>query len=134
MKPLATTQLMLTWYGLLQNKNSTTWQKFAYALFSLFNFIVIVIQCASSAIFVMHFLIIDLELALFGVSQICAFSPILYLSLVTLLLRRRTTAIIEEVTMIFNSSMYSFYVLINKSFPQRVIVLYTVLILHTNNF
>lgn len=118
MVPLRTSQLMLTWFSLLRDENSTSWQKLAYALFSLFNLLLTVIQIASSVVFAIEFLTIDLERALYAVAQVLIFSPVLYMSLATLLLRHKITALIEELTMIFNSSMYSFYVLILKLFHE----------------
>lgn len=108
MKPLATTQLMLTRFGLLQDKNLTSWQKFFYALFSFLCLAFIFIQITASAVFATEFLLINLERALYAVSQILIWSPIMYMSLVTVLLRRKITALIEDVIMMFKSSMYSF--------------------------
>ena len=108
---LRTTRLILTWFGMLQDENLASWRKFASALFSLICLILIVILLATSSIFAKEFLLIDLERSLMAISQILAYSPILYMLLVTLVLRRKITALIEEIMMIFNSSMYSFYVL-----------------------
>lgn len=107
MIPLKTAQLFLTWFGLLQNEKSTKMQKVAYTLFSLINLVLIFIQIAASAVFAIEFLFIDLERALYATSQVLIYSPILYMLLATLLLRSRITALIEEVTTIFNSSTYS---------------------------
>ena len=112
MIPLRTTRLMLTWLGMFQDENLASWQKFASALLSLICFILIAIQIASSVIFVTEFLFIDLERSLMAISQVLVFSPVLYMLLVTLVLRSKITALIEEITMIFNSGMDSFYVLI----------------------
>lgn len=110
MIPLKTAQLFLTWFGLLQDENSTFLEKFAYALFSLINLVLIFIQIAASAVSAIEFLMIDLERALYATSQVLIYSSIMYMLLATLLWRGRITALIEEVTTIFNSSMYSLHV------------------------
>ena len=105
MIPLRTTQLMLTVFGLLQDENTPNWKKFAYVVFSFICLVLVVIHVAASVVFAMEFLSIDLERALYAIYQILTWSPLIYMSLVTLLLRRKITAFIQEVTMIFNSSM-----------------------------
>lgn len=110
--PLRTTQLMLTWIGLLQDENSTSWQKFAHITFSFISLVLVVIHVAASVTFVVEFLSIDLERTLYAIGQIFGWSPFIYMSLVTLLLRPKITALIEELTVVSNSSMYSFYFLI----------------------
>lgn len=107
---LRTTRSMLTWFGMLQDKNLAPWKKFASAVFSLINLVLIVILLVTSAIFAKEFVSIDLGRSLMAISQILAYSPILYMLLVTLVLRSKITALIGEIMMIFNSSTYSFYV------------------------
>lgn len=118
MIPLQTTQWMLTLFGLLQNENLPTWQKFANALFSLINLVLTVIQITASVVFAVEFLMVDLERTLMAMAQILSWTPLMYMLLVTLLLRRKITELIEEVTTIFNSSMYFLYVLIQKLFTK----------------
>lgn len=119
MIPLRTTQWMLTRFGLLQDENLTPRQRLVISLLSLINLVLAVFQIAASVAFAVEFMFIDLERTLMSMAQILSWTPLMYMLLITLLLRGRITALIKEVTTIFNSSMYSFYVLIYlKVIPQ----------------
>lgn len=112
MIPLRTTQLMLTRFGVLQDENATSLQKFAYVLCTVICLVLLGIQLTASATCAAQLFSINLERTLYATAQVLIYSPIMYMLLATILLRIKITALIKEITMIFNSSTYSFYVLI----------------------
>ena len=105
MDPLPTTQRMLTWFYLLQDSNSTRCQKFAYITFSLFNLAFVVAHVTASLIFVWKFVAVDLERSLYAIYQFFCWSPLIYMFVAALQSRHEITALIGELTLIYNASM-----------------------------
>lgn len=107
MKPLPTNQQMLTWFFLLHNKNSSIWMKMGYIGFSLINFGLLLCHVIASVVFASKFVSIDLERSLYAIYQFFCWTPIIYMFLVALHSRHKITAFIDELSKIYNASMYS---------------------------
>lgn len=105
MKPMPTTQRMLTWFYLLEDRNSTWWQKFAYIAFNLLHLAFFVVHVLGNMIFASKFLSIDLERSLYAICQFFCYGPLIYMLIVAFMSRHEITALFEELTMIYDASM-----------------------------
>lgn len=107
MKPLPTTQIMLHWLFMLENRNAGNWKKMAYISFTFINFGLLFSQVVASVICAMKLLPNDLEKSLYAIYQFFCWFPLVYMFLVGLFSRRQITALIDELTKIFNESKHT---------------------------
>lgn len=82
-------------------EGTSTWKKLTYIALLLSIFIVMIILVVGSVLFIIEYVISDLELALFAVFQVDACVAILYYSIVLLLSRHRLVAIFENLAKIY---------------------------------
>lgn len=106
MDPFPTTQRMLTWYYLYQDRSSTWCQKLTYIAFSLFNITFVAAHVAASVVFATKFVSVDLERSLYAIYQFFCWSPLIYMFIAAFQSRREITALIGELSLIYDASMY----------------------------
>lgn len=104
-KPLATNQRVLTWLCVYPAEKTTCkFKQMAYIFFSFVVFSGILSSLIASVAYFMKFVSIDLEVALYAVSQIAAAASVLYAIAMTYLSRRGITAIFQKLNEIYDQS------------------------------
>lgn len=105
MKPLVTNRRVLTWLCVYPADATTSKLKqLAYILFSLIVFAGILSSLMASIAFFWKYVLVDLEVALYAVSQIAAAASILYAIVMTLFSRQGITNIFQKLTKIYETS------------------------------
>lgn len=105
MKPLVTNQRVLTWLCVYPGEKTTSKIKqLAYIIFSLIVFSGILSSLIASVAYFMKFVSIDLEVALYAVSQIAAAASVLYAIVMTYFSRHGIASIFHKLSEIYDKS------------------------------
>lgn len=110
MQPLPTVTRFLTWlcvYPLDDTSNNGA--KLACIGFSSFIFGIIFCQLPASVAFAIKFQSIDLELFLYAIYQVIAWSPMVYMFIIALSFRHKITAIIIGLSKIYDKGAYNLH-------------------------
>lgn len=105
MLPLATIQLLLVWlFAFPSDESVTRRKKIAYFVFASSVIVSLFLVITSSGMFIVKNFSINLEEAVFGFSVAISYSNMLYQSIVTILLRKKFTAIFKSLKKIHDES------------------------------
>lgn len=87
MKPLETNQQILTFLCIFPTTNKC--KRRIYIVLSVFLLVIEICGLASSATFVLNHISTDLEEAIYAIFQVAAFSGLIYMIIVTIILRNK---------------------------------------------
>lgn len=104
MTPLETTHRVLMWLCIVPSNNFSTREKVLSIGLSFTVGVMILAQLVASAMFVLEFYSTNLESSLYAVYQFSAWMPILYIFVIALLLRHKITAVLCEISNIYDTS------------------------------
>lgn len=105
MKPLETNQLILMWlFAFPSDETASRWKKFAYFMFTAGVIITHFLALVAGGIFIFQFISVDMREVLYALFHTIGSFNMLYQSTVTVLLRRKLTAIFEGLSKIYNES------------------------------
>lgn len=103
MKPLVTLQRILSWLHLCPEEENIHWRKkLAYIICVSTIFVVISSLAASSAVFFVKFVSIDLKQSLFAVFQVIASSSVLCILIIAFFWSHKISAILEDLSAIYD--------------------------------
>lgn len=104
-KPLDTCRQLLTKLCVFPaDENTGTLEKLSFSIFSLILFSAVLSVSVGSFVFYLKFASIDLELCLYALVQIAAFSPITYVTILTFFLRYKIVEIFDNLYKICEAS------------------------------
>lgn len=107
MKPLATTQQVLTWLCICPvDKIANKWKRLSSIGFSLTIYAVILTHVTASATFALKNYSIDLEKSLYATYQFLAWSPILYIFIVAYFTRHKITGLFSGLSEFYDTSNF----------------------------
>lgn len=122
MKPLVTNRRVLTWLCVHPADETTSkFEKISYFIFSLIVFSGILSSLIASIAFFYKYVKVDLEVALYAVSQIAAASSVLYAIIMTLFSRPGITDVFKRLTIIYNESKSKNYLRFLLGFLKSLI-------------
>lgn len=106
MTPLETTQQVLMWLCIvpLDNLNARKKRKILNIVFSLTVGLLLIAQLIASATFCRKHISTDLQISLYAIHQLLAWFPMLYIFIIVFLSRREITAILIELSNIYDTS------------------------------
>lgn len=108
MNPLKTNQLILTWFGASPSHESLSkWIRIARCMFTLSVIIANFLSVFAGVLFILKFISINLEEAIFALFHTIAYSNMLYQSVMIVVLRRKLTTIFEHLSKIYDKSKES---------------------------
>lgn len=113
MKPLATNQRVLTWLNLHPaDETAKRMEKAAYALVYLTIAVVYLTLFASSVMYFLKFISVDLKESLAAVIQIAPAISLLNAMVFTFLLRNKTAAVFKKLSDIYEASKKKYQILL----------------------
>lgn len=105
MKPLASTQLMMTWLSMCSVDESTTSrQRTGYIAHTLFVLIVNVINIVGNLAYCLKFISIEFDGAIFAFMVVIGEFGVIYFMIVGILLRQQMDSIFTSLSTIYNRS------------------------------
>ena len=109
MKPLATTQLMMTWLSMCPaDESSTKRQKMAHIAYTLAVFIINVICLAASLVFCLEHISIDFDSAIFAFMVCIGEFGLIYFMIVSIQMRHQIAEIFTGLSTIYKSSKFTY--------------------------
>lgn len=107
MKPLSTTQKMLAWLCICPDGNpSNRWKRLAHICFAVGISTVLVTAIASSIAFALKNFSIDLNRSLFAVQQTFAYLPLVYMCIISVIMRNEIAELFTSLGKIYDASKY----------------------------
>lgn len=114
MKPLKMNRCVLTWFCVYPpESNATKLKKLSYIAFAVLTFAINIMSSVSDAAYFYKSLPINLEESLLALMQLIANATMVYVIVITFLLRQKIVAIIESLTTIYENSKSLFKVYLN---------------------
>lgn len=108
MRPLATTQLMMTWLSMCSaNESTTLLQKIVYIAHTLAVFIINLSSIATSSVYCIKYFSIDLNGAMFGIMVIIGDFGMIYFMIAAILMRHQIDGIFASSSTIYKSRKYT---------------------------
>lgn len=133
MKPLETNQRVLRWFCILpSHEPASKWQKIVYITLTPTTIIAMVSIVTASAFFLLKYISIDLEMALYALFQISTCGSLLYACVVVFYSKHRIPIVFDHLADIYHSSEkigFFFFVWINQ-----LILTFSSLEFHKNKF
>lgn len=108
MKPLPTTQLMLTWFLFLENKDNSLnwWKKISRIGFTAITLVLTVCQVFATGAFALKYLSIDFQNSLYALYAFFGWTMLSYLFIVALFSRRKITLFIDKFSKVHHECKY----------------------------
>ena len=110
MIPLETNRRILTWFCVYQRENvqMEERERLMHRAFALFIFAMNSIGFIVSVAYFVKFVTIDFEEALFALLQLCGEGNMMYINVITFMLRRKITDIFNAISAIYAECKYHF--------------------------
>lgn len=123
MKPLATTQRVLSWYRICHaNKSDSNWWKMTFTIFSVTCLIANACAVAASATFLAKFISSNLEQSLYALFQCSAYFNAVYIHIAAFLQRKKVTAVFESLSVIYETSKEFSVELLNHIWNEQITI------------